>query len=93
MSIDEVRNQPGVKVTIAELIAGVALIITVFSALNGWIVLPEQVRSLKEADALQNTKIAAIELSAQQRAEVLARIDERTVEIKKAIEAQAAKQK
>jgi len=93
MSIDEVRNQPGVKVTIAELIAGVALIITVFSALNGWIVLPEQVRSLKEADALQNAKIAAIELSAQQRAEVLARIDERTVEIKKAIEAQAAKQK
>jgi hypothetical protein len=93
MSIDEVRNQTGVKVTIAELIAGVALIITVFSALNGWIVLPEQVRALKEADALQHAKIAAIELSAQQKAEVLARIDERTVEIKKAIEAQAAKQK
>jgi hypothetical protein len=89
MSIDEVRNQPGVKVTIAELIAGLALIITAFSALNGWIVLPEQVRALREADALQNTKIAAIELSAQQRAEVLARIDERTEQIKKAIDAQA----
>jgi hypothetical protein len=93
MSIDEVRNQPGVKVTIAELIAGVALIITAFSALNGWIVLPEQVRSLKEADASQNARIAAIELSAQQRAEVLVRIDERTAEIKKTIDAQAAKQK
>lgn len=93
MSIDEVRNQTGVKITVAELISGVALIITAFSALNGWIVLPEQVRALKEADSVQNTKIAAIELSAQQRAEVLARIDERTLEIKKAIDAQAAKQK
>jgi hypothetical protein len=89
MSIDEVRNQPGVRITVAELIAGLALIITAFSALNGWIVLPEQVRALREADALQNTKIAAIELSAQQRAEVLARIDERTEQIKKAIDAQA----
>jgi hypothetical protein len=93
MSIDEVRNQTGVKITVAELISGVALIITAFSALNGWIVLPEQVRTLKEADAIQNTKIAAIELAAQQKAEVLARIDERTLEIKKAIDAQAAKQK
>lgn len=93
MSIDEVRNQTGVKVTVAELIAGVALIITAFSALNGWIVLPEQVRSLKEADSAQSARIAAIELSAQQRAEVLARIDERTLEIKKAIDAQALKQK
>jgi hypothetical protein len=93
MSIDEVRNQTGVKITVAELIAGVALIITAFSALNGWIVLPEQVRSLKEADTAQGARIAAIELSAQQKAEVLARIDERTLEIKKAIDAQAAKQK
>lgn len=93
MSITEVRSQTGVRITISELIAGVALIITAFSALNGWIVLPEQVRALKEADASQNARIAAIELSAQQRAEVLARIDERTVEIKKAIDAQAAKQK
>lgn len=88
MSIDEVRNQPGIKLTVAELIAGVALIITAFSALNGWIVLPEQVRSLKEADAAQNARIAAIELVAQQRAEVLARIDERTKEIKEAVTAQ-----
>jgi hypothetical protein len=85
MSIDEVRNQMGIKLTVAELIAGVALIITAFSALNGWIVLPEQVRSLKEADAAQNARIASMEIVAQQRAEVLARIDERTKEIKDAL--------
>jgi hypothetical protein len=93
MSITEVRNQTGVRITISELIAGLALIITVFSALNGWIILPEQVKTLKEANVAQDAKISAIELSAQQRAEILARIDERTEEIKKAIDAQAAKQK
>ena len=93
MSITEVRNQTGVRITVSELIAGLALIITAFSGLNGWIILPEQVRALKEANIAQDAKISAIELSAQQRAEVLARIDERTVEIKKAIDAQATKQK
>jgi len=85
MSLDEVRNQPGIKLTIAEAIAAVAVLIAAFSALSGWIILPEQVRTLKEADATQNARIAAIEIAAQDKAVILARIDERTKRIEEAI--------
>ena len=81
MSIEEVRHQHGVKLTISELIAGLALIITVFSALNGWIVLPEQMRGIRENDARQDDRIHSIEKMAQDRAETIARIDERTKRI------------
>jgi len=85
MSLDEVRNQPGIKLTIAEAIAAVAVLIAAFSALSGWIILPEQVRTLKEADSTQNARIAAIEIAAQDKAVILARIDERTKRIEEAI--------
>lgn len=85
MSSEEVRNQPGIRLTIAEAIAGFAVLIAAFSALNGWIVLPEQVRTLKDADATQNSRIAAIEIAAQDKAVILARIDERTKRIEEAI--------
>lgn len=81
MSIAEVRNERGVKLTMSELIAGLALIITAFSALNGWIVLPEQMRSIQANDAKQDAKIEIIQSEAQERAETLARIDERTKRI------------
>jgi len=81
MSIQEVRNERGVKLTMSELIAGLALMITAFSALNGWIVLPEQMRSIQANDAKQDAKIEIIQSEAQERAETLARIDERTKRI------------
>ena len=81
MSIQEVRNERGVKLTMSELIAGLALMITAFSALNGWIVLPEQMRSIQANDAKQDAKIEVIQEEAQDRAETLARIDERTKRI------------
>ena len=81
MSIQEVRNERGVKLTMSELIAGLALMITAFSALNGWIVLPEQMRSIQANDAKQDAKIEVIQREAQDRAETLARIDERTKRI------------
>lgn len=81
MSIAEVRNERGVKLTMSELIAGLALMITAFSALNGWIVLPEQMRSIQANDAKQDAKIEIIQSEAQERAETLARIDERTKRI------------
>ena len=81
MSIQEVRNERGVKLTMSELIAGVALMVTLFSALNGWVVLPEQMRVVQANDAKQDAKIELIQGEAQERAETLARIDERTKRI------------
>ena len=71
----------GVKLTMSELIAGIALMVTLFSALNGWIVLPEQMRHLQNSDAKQNASIEMIQRDAQSRSETLARIDERTKRI------------
>lgn len=81
MSIQPVRNERGVRLTMSELIAGVALIVTLFSALNGWIVLPEQMRAVQGNDAKQDAKIELIQRDAQSRSETLARIDERTQRI------------
>ena len=87
MSIEQVRNERGVKLTMSELIAGVALMITVFSALNGWIVLPEQMRSIQANDAKQDARIELIQREAQARNETLARIDERTKRIEEYLKA------
>jgi septal ring factor EnvC (AmiA/AmiB activator) len=81
MSIEQVRNERGVKMTMSELIAGFALMVTVFSALNGWIVLPEQMRHIQNNDAKQDARIELIQKEAIQRNETLARIDERTKRI------------
>jgi hypothetical protein len=81
VSIEEVRNERGVKLTMSELIAGIALMITLFSALNGWIVLPEQMRVIQANDAKQDARIEVIQKEAQARNETLARIDERTKRI------------
>jgi hypothetical protein len=81
MSIEEVRNERGVKLTMSELIAGIALMVTLFSALNGWIVLPEQMRVIQANDAKQDARIEVIAKEGQARNETLARIDERTKRI------------
>jgi hypothetical protein len=81
MSIQTVRNERGVKLTMSELIAGIALMVTLFSALNGWIVLPEQMRAIQANDAKQDARIELISREAQARNETLARIDERTKRI------------
>ena len=81
MSIQPVRNERGVKLTMSELIAGVALMVTMFSALNGWVVLPEQMRSIQSNDAKQDARIELMDKENQTRSETLARIDERTKRI------------
>jgi hypothetical protein len=85
MSIEEIPRrrgmERGIKLTMSEFIAGVALMVTLFSALNGWIVLPEQMRHLQNSDAKQNASIEMIQRDAQTRSEILARIDERTKRI------------
>ena len=81
MSIEEVRHQRGIRLTISEAIALVAIMVAAFSALNGWIVLPEQMRALRESDSRQDARMDMIERVAQDRGETLARIDERTKRI------------
>ena len=85
MSIEEIPRrrgmERGVKLTMSELIAGIALMITLFSALNGWIILPEQMRNLQNNDAKQSATIEMIQKENQSRSETLARIDERTKRI------------
>ncbi len=72
----------------SELIAGVALMVTLFSALNGWIVLPEQMRHIQNNDAKQDARIELIQKEAVQRNETLARIDERTKRIEDYLKSQ-----
>ena len=91
MSIEEIPRrrglERGIKLTMSEFIAGVALMVTLFSALNGWIVLPEQMRHLQNSDAKQNASIEMIQRDAQTRSETLARIDERTKRIEEYLKA------
>jgi hypothetical protein len=85
MSIEQIERrrglERGVKLTMSELIAGIALMVTAFSALNGWIILPEQMRSIQSNDAKQDATIDMIQKDAHARSETLARIDERTKRI------------
>ena len=86
MSIEQIERrrglvERGVKLTMSELIAGIALMVTLFSALNGWIILPEQMRSIQSNDAKQDATIELIQKDANVRSETLARIDERTKRI------------
>jgi hypothetical protein len=67
--------------TMSEAVALVAVMVAAFSALNGWIVLPEQMRGLRESDSRQDARMDMIERVAQDRGETLARIDERTKRI------------
>lgn len=87
MSIEPVRNERGVKLTMSELIAGIALMVTMFSALNGWVVLPEQMRTIQSNDAKQDARIEVIQKEAVARNETLARIDERTKRIEDVLQA------
>lgn len=87
MSITEVANQRGVRMTVAEMIAGLALIVTIFTAINGWLFLPEQVKQLRDNDTKQDVKIEVIQKEAAARSEILARIDERTKRIEDGLKA------
>jgi hypothetical protein len=78
----------GVKLTMSELIAGIALMVTLFSALNGWVVLPEQMRSIQANDAKQDARIDLMNQENQIRSETLARIDERTKRIEDYLKSQ-----
>jgi len=87
MSLDEKDGRPAVKMNLAEALAALALVATIFSSLNGWVVLPEQMRQVKNENEKQDIRLSTIERLANERSETLARIDERTKRIEESLKA------
>ena len=81
MSTKVVRNRPGVKMSVGEFIAALALVATIFSASQAWWILPEKVSRVEVENEKQEQRLQKIESTASERAETLARIDERTKRI------------
>jgi len=74
----------------SEIIAGVALIVTIFGSAQGWLILPEKVRAQAERTDRLESKVTSIETLASERAETLARIDERTKRIEAVVSQEAS---
>lgn len=85
MSIQTVRDRPGIKLNVGEAIAFFALIVTLVSSFNGWWILPEKVLNLQKENEKQDERLVKIENIAAERAETLVRIDERTKRIEDAL--------
>jgi hypothetical protein len=85
MSSETVRNRPGVRLSFGEAIAAMALIATIFSISQAWWILPEKVTRVEIENDRQEARLQKIEAVAADRAETLARIDERTKRIEAAL--------
>ena len=85
MSVQPVRDRPGIKLNVGEAIAAFALIVTLISSFNGWWILPEKVLNLQKENEKQDERLVKIEQIASERAETLIRIDERTRRIEEAL--------
>ena len=75
----------GVRMSYAEVLAGVSILLALFSAFNGWLILPEKVIHLQRENERQDARLGNIETIAAERAETLVRIDERTKRIEEAL--------
>jgi hypothetical protein len=75
----------GVRMSYAEVLAGVSILVAAFSAFNGWLILPEKVINLQRENERQDARLGNIEAIAAERAETLVRIDERTKRIEEAL--------
>lgn len=85
MSIETVRDRPGIRLNVGEAVAILALIVTLLSSFNGWWILPEKVLNLQKENERQDDRLVKIESIASERAETLARIDERTRRIEEVL--------
>ncbi|MCX6964792.1 MAG: hypothetical protein NTW41_05515 [Verrucomicrobia bacterium] len=81
MSFEQVKSRPGVRLSVSEAIAALALVATVFSISQAWWILPEKVSRVEVENEKQEARLQKIEATAADRAETLARIDERTKRI------------
>jgi hypothetical protein len=75
----------GVRMSYAEVLAGVSILLALFSAFNGWLILPEKVVHLQRENERQDARLGNIESIASERAETLVRIDERTKRIEESL--------
>ena len=87
MSFEQVKNRPGVRLSVSEAIAALALVATVFSISQAWWILPEKVSRVEIENEKQESRLQKIEATAADRAETLARIDERTKRIEQILAA------
>ena len=87
MSFEQVKNRPGVRLSVSEAIAALALVATVFSISQAWWILPEKVSRVEIENEKQEARLQKIEATAADRAETLARIDERTKRIEQILAA------
>lgn len=71
--------------SIGEAIAALALVATLFSISQAWWILPEKVSRVEIENDRQEARLSKIEAVAADRAETLARIDERTKRIEAAL--------
>lgn len=85
MSYETVRNRPGIRFSIGEAIAALALLCTFIGLSQSWFILPEKVRAVEIRAEKQDDRIVTMEKLAAERAETLARIDERTKRIEAAL--------
>jgi hypothetical protein len=85
MSTETVRNRPGIRLNIGEAIAALAFVATLFSISQAWWILPEKVTRVEIENDRQEARLQKIETTAADRAETLARIDERTKRIEEAL--------
>jgi hypothetical protein len=85
MSVETVRDRPGVRLNVGEAVAILALVVTLVSSFNGWWILPEKVLNLQKENERQDDRLMKIESIAAERAETLVRIDERTRRIEEAL--------
>lgn len=75
----------GVRMSYAEVLAAVSILVAAFSAFNGWLILPEKVVHLQRENERQDARLGNIESIASERAETLVRIDERTKRIEESL--------
>lgn len=75
----------GVRMSYAEVLAAVSILVAAFSAFNGWLILPEKVIHLQRENERQDARLGNIEAIASERAETLVRIDERTKRIEESL--------
>lgn len=81
-----ISPQPSrLTVSVAEIIAALGVLIASVSLFAGLIVLPEQVRTLRADNDKQDVRISILEKTFTEKAETIARIDERTKRIEAAV--------
>lgn len=86
MEAQFIEQKPSrLTVSVAEIIAALGVLIASVSLFTGFVILPEQVRTLRADNDKQDVRISVLEKTFSEKAETIARIDERTKRIEAAV--------